>query len=292
MNTQHWKKISIDKLKTNKFYFNDDAFWLETIIDKLLVKYDLEFADEVDDKVLKDLNADLDKVMQGQPIEQVLAYTYFYGERIEVFPNVLIPRPDSETMIETIKEYIPYLNSRNKNSGNQEINILEIGIGSGALSICLAKLLDNLGIEYKVLASDISMAAIEASKKNIQAHNLDERIEVELADLWPRRVLNGDFKIDLLFSNPPYIAEAEIDDESIFKFEPKTALIADNNGLKIYNRIFSDAKKYLNHGALLIFEHGYEQKEALIKLAGNNYNYIKTNKDLAARDRISVFNND
>ncbi len=292
MDIKQWKRISIDKLKTNKFYFNDDAFWLETIIDKLLVKYDLEFADEIDDKVLKDLNADLDKVMQGQPIEQVLAYTYFYGERIEVFPNVLIPRPDSETMIETIKEYIPYLNSRNKNSGNQEINILEIGIGSGALSICLAKLLDDLGIEYKVLASDISMAAIEASKKNIQAHNLDERIEVELADLWPRRVLNGDFKIDLLFSNPPYIAEAEIDDESIFKFEPKTALIADNNGLKIYNRIFSDAKKYLNHGALLIFEHGYEQKEALIKLAGNNYNYIKTNKDLAARDRISVFNND
>lgn len=292
MDIKQWKRISIDKLKTNKFYFNDDAFWLETIIDKLLVKYDLEFADEIDDKVLKDLNADLDKVMQGQPIEQVLAYTYFYGERIEVFPNVLIPRPDSETMIETIKEYIPYLNSINKNSGNQKINILEIGIGSGALSICLAKLLDDLGIEYKVLASDISMAAIEASKKNIQAHNLDERIEVELADLWPRRVLNGDFKIDLLFSNPPYIAEAEIDDESIFKFEPKTALIADNNGLKIYNRIFSDAKKYLNHGALLIFEHGYEQKEALIKLAGNNYNYIKTNKDLAARDRISVFNND
>ncbi len=292
MNVKQWKKDSVEKLKTNKFYFNDDNFWLGNIIDKLLEKYTLEFEDEIDDKLFIDLNSDLDKLMQGQPIEQILAYTYFYGERIEVFPDVLIPRPDSEIMIETIKEFIPYLNSRCNNSEIKRINILEIGIGSGVLSICLAKLLNELEIEYKILASDISMAAINASVKNVKTHNLKEKIEIELADLWPEKVVNGDFKIDLLFSNPPYIAEAEIDDESIFQFEPKTALIADNNGLKIYNRIFSDAKKYLNHGALLIFEHGYEQKESLIKLAGNNYNYIKTNKDLAARDRISVFNND
>lgn len=289
MNLKQWKKISIDKLRENEFYFGDDAFWLGTIIDKLLEKYKIDLEAELDDELENNLNSDLNKLMQGQPIEQILGFTYFYGERIEVYPDVLIPRPDSEIMLETIKEYIPYLNSIKHKSTNKEINILEIGIGSGALSISLAKMLDSFGISYRILASDIAPAAINASKKNIQAHNLDEKIKVELADLWPSEVLDGNYKIDLLLSNPPYVAESEIDDESMFEYEPKTALVADNNGLEIYNRIFSEVNKYLNNGALIVLEHGHEQKQALINLAENNYNYIRTNKDLASRDRISVF---
>lgn len=291
MNLKKWKKSSIEELKENKFYSGDDIFWLETIIDKLLEKYNLTSDTEIDDELDKTLNSDLNKLLQGQPIEQILGYTYFYGVKIGVYPDVLIPRPDSETMIETIKDYIPYLKSLRQRLTNEEINILEIGIGSGALSICLAKLLDSYGINYKILASDISSAAISASSKNIQAHELGEKINVELADLWPSEVVQGNYKIDLLLSNPPYISESEIEDESMLEFEPKIALIADNDGLELYDRIFIEAKKYLNYGALVFLEHGHEQKQALINLAKKNYNYIKTEKDLGSRDRISVFIN-
>ena len=312
MNVYEWKQYALLKLKSSEFYRDDEVFWLSSILNNLLQgilkikNFYLDLSElELDNLNESRLNAALNSLCKGEPLEQIIGYTYFYGNKISVFPNVLIPRPDSELLVETVIKYFPFLQNSKKtsmyskanilNTKNTEkniLNFLEIGVGSGALSIAIAKEIMKISeSNFKIFTSDISLDALEASKINILQHDLEDLISIEEADLWPKTIKAGNEKLDLIYSNPPYIGEDELIDKELLEFEPKLALLANNDGLEFYERILADADKYLNTNGLIIFEHGEKQRDRVNQLAlsSSKYGIIENINDLAGRPRISVY---
>ena len=240
----------------------------------LLNKNPLELFNHLEDYVDKEtynkfLNL-LNKLKDDYPIQYALGHINFYGNKFIVNENVLIPRFETEELVENtynlINEYF-----------NKDVSILDIGTGSGIIAITLNKLLHS-----KVLASDISESALKVAIKNNELNNTS--VNFIKSDLFE----NINEKFDVIISNPPYINESDEVDESVFKYEPHLALYADNKGLKIYEDMFKDISKYLNEKYIIAIEHGNTQKEEIIQIINNYLTYDKliTKKDLQNRDRM------
>lgn len=208
---------------------------------------------------------------QDIPVQHILGYTYFYGRKFQVSPDVLIPRRETEELVEHVLKY-------KKTYFKEDISFIDIGCGSGAISITLALEDENM----KGLAVDISSKALEVAKKNNR--DLKAQLSFKESDLFS----NITQKFDIIVSNPPYIPEDEMLDE-IVKKEPHLALFGGKEGLDFYERILKDAKPYLNEKALIAFEHGYQQKEAIKNLALKYFKEatIIQKKDLQERDRFT-----
>lgn len=203
----------------------------------------------------------------GIPVQYIVGNVDFYGNIIEVNKNVLIPRFETEELVDrTIK--------RLKNKTN--LDIVDLGTGSGCIAIALAKNLD-----CHIDAVDISKEALEVAKKN--AINNQVSINFYLGDMLTP--LNK--KYDLIISNPPYIAHDEEIMSIVKNNEPHIALYADNNGLYYYEKILSNCNKYLNKNGLIAFEIGHNQAEIIKKIA---YQYLDcevvVEKDLQKKDRF------
>lgn len=192
----------------------------------------------------------VDKFIQGQPAQYIVGETYFYGNRFKVDSRVLIPRPETEELVEwLLKDYAHVDN----------LKVLDLGTGSGAIAVSLKKEKPN----WNITASDISSDALEVAKINNDANKTD--VKFVLSDLFEN--VNDDF--DVIISNPPYVADDEIKymDESVLKYEPKQALFAKNNGLMMYQKI----AKYIRmragerHGALYL-EIGFKQSHDVEKI--------------------------
>lgn len=203
-----------------------------------------------------------------KPLQYILGETEFYGYKILVNNSVLIPRPETELLVENII--------------NEEKNIekiLEIGTGSGAIAVALAKNLNAVNIN----ATDISERALETAKHNAKINNVN--IIFFYSDIFEQI----SDKFDLIVSNPPYISKNVYDKLpiEIRDFEPKSALFAEENGLYFYNKILSKAKEYLTKTGIIYFEIGYDQAEKITEIAKeNNFGNIRVFKDLNEFDRI------
>lgn len=309
MNKNEWLKYATDCLKNSAEYSDDDEFWLRNLAAELFTgimqnapaeanAYAEAETENISAQFLVKLNAALNELISGRPLEQILGYTYFCGEKIKIFPNVLIPRPDSEVVLETIKSFLPFLEAHSR-TADTKMNFLEIGVGSGALSIALARLLAAEKYNnYHIYASDISEAAIAASTYNINAAGFNAKISLEQADLWPSFVqanslsqnFTNNINLNLVFSNPPYLSEDEWEQAELGAYEPREALLAGPEGLDVYARIFSEGKNLLAADTLLILEHGFKQAESLKTLAQKyGWKYLRTDCDLAQRPRVSSF---
>ncbi len=211
-----------------------------------------------------------------EPIAYILGYKEFYGKKFLIDKNVLIPRPDTEILIDAVLDQV--------NDGDLEI--LELGAGSGCIIITL--LLEF--IRARGIAIEISELAIDLLQKNINQHGLENRLQVIKSNWFTELAVNN--KFDLIVTNPPYIDESEMtlmNDETI-KYEPSLALFAKEEGLFNYKIIAQNAKKYLFANGLIIVEIGYKQAMSVKDIFTNNgYTYIKTYQDLANRNRIMVF---
>ena len=214
-----------------------------------------------------DISIAIDKLNQGIPIQYIVGNVDFYGNIIEVNENVLIPRFETEELVEkTIK--------RLKKKKNLEI--VDLGTGSGCIAITLAK-----NLKCKMDAVDISDKALEVAIKNAK----DNKVDINF--------YHGDMlepltkKYDLIISNPPYISYDEEIMDIVKNNEPRIALYADNNGLKYYEQILSTCKDYLKEKALIAFEIGYTQAEEIKNIA-NKYLKCKVEieKDLQGKDRF------
>lgn len=213
---------------------------------------------------------------KGIPVQYIVGNVDFYGNIFEVNSNVLIPRFETEQLVEKTIQYINEFFAK-------RVDIVDIGTGSGCIAITLKKYID-----CNVDAVDISSKALEVAKKN--AKNLDVNVNF----------INGDLltplkkKYDVIISNPPYIAYNDIEIMDIVKNnEPHEALYADNNGLKCYEDILNNAKRFLNDKSIIAFEIGYKQANDIKELAQKNFpnSFIKIEKDLSGKDRfIFVFN--
>jgi release factor glutamine methyltransferase len=212
----------------------------------------------------------------GIPIAYLTGTREFWSRDFYVSPDVLIPRPDTEILIEHCLAQIPI---------DSPFTILDLGTGSGAIAITLAAERPKA----KIFAVDASSAALEIAQKNGQQHHC-QNVEFILSD-WFLNVPK--IECDLIVSNPPYIP---FDDEHLtqgdVRFEPKSALVAAENGLSDIKKIAAEAKIYLKLNGQLWFEHGYNQAESVQAILKNlAYSNIQTFADLAGQNRVTKCTN-
>ncbi|QYH52587.1 peptide chain release factor N(5)-glutamine methyltransferase [Liquorilactobacillus hordei] len=203
------------------------------------------------------------------PVQYILGYTRFFGHTFQVTKDTLIPRPETEELVEWILADNPVVESMRE--------IADIGTGTGAIGISLQLERPN----WDVTLSDISKKAIAVAEKN--ASSLGASVNFETGDLLS--VLRG--KYDLIVSNPPYIAISEVDlmDKSVLKHEPENALFAQENGLFFYRKFAEEISDYLKPGGKLYLEIGFKQGKKIEKLF-ENVGKVEIRQDFYGNDRM------
>lgn len=226
----------------------------------------------------------LERRAKGEPIQYILGKAEFMGLEFKVESGVLIPRPETEVLVETTIRMVA-----SQASQVTSLKVLDIGTGSGCIAVSLAKLLNNVTI----IATDISQQAIEVAKCNALLNNVSEKIRFVRSDLFATCDLRLN-TYDLIVSNPPYIPTAEIDNlQPEIKYEPRIALDGGRDGLEIYRRIIEEAPCYLKSGGALIMEIGCGQARAAKKIAQNSekFKIIEVVKDYSQIERVIAFIN-
>jgi release factor glutamine methyltransferase len=192
----------------------------------------------------------INRRQRHEPIQYILGEQEFYGLVFHVTRDVLIPRPETEHLVEATLERLPE---------NTPLRIADIGTGSGAIAIALAHKLP----QAKITALDISTAALAVAKENAVRHNVAERIDFRQSDLL--EAAPGEL-FDAIVSNPPYVATTEELEPQVRNYEPQTALYAGETGLDIYRRLIPQAKAALKPEGWLLIEIGHGQSKALAEL--------------------------
>ena len=211
---------------------------------------------EYQEKSIKKLN-------DGYPVQYIIGNVEFYNTKILVNENVLIPRFETEYLVDKTIKYLKALNIINP-------NILEIGTGSGCISIALKK-----NINCKITAIDISKKAIEVAKENAKINNT--KIDFLIEDI---NKFKTNKKYDVIISNPPYVPYGSNVDEKI-KYEPQNAIYADNDGIYFYDIILKKLKNNLKDNYLIAFEIGDREGNAITKLANK---YLPNSKVIVEKD--------
>jgi release factor glutamine methyltransferase len=207
----------------------------------------------------------------GDPIAYILGEREFYGLDFKVAPAVLIPRTETELLLELALARIP---------GNTAARVLDLGTGSGAIAVALAKERP----QARLTAVDVDYAALSVARANAKRHGVGVRF---FCGDW-FGALSGEV-FDLIVSNPPYVA-AEDPHLAMgdLRFEPKRALVGGDDGLDCIRAIVANAGSHLGPGAWLLFEHGYDQAEACrAQLEAAGYRQVQTWPDLAGIPRVS-----
>jgi release factor glutamine methyltransferase len=234
-----------------------------------------------------DLLSRLDNIVKRRatryPLQYILEESWFYGRRFFVSPAVMIPTPETELLCETAIRFV-------KKADLKKPRILDLGVGSGVISVTIAKEL----ADCQIVAVDISPDAIEVAKRNARdlgtADKIEgtaDKIEFRQSDLFT--AVTSDEKFDLILSNPPYISDEEyktLPPEVLA--DPKVALTSGEEGLDAVKLILRDAPNYLTGGGRLMFEIGYNQAEWVQQLTetDDRYRSIVILKDLNDIDRV------
>ena len=271
MNIKECIEWGYDKLKNIDNYRNICINMLAEIFAKDNVYIRVHYLDNVDERSVERFKNNIQNFLEGMPIQYINNKAYFMGLEFYVDENVLIPRCDTEILVEEIIKIV------NKDS---LLKILDLCTGSGAIAISLKKYLNNI----EIMASDISDKAIMVAKKNASIIGVDVKF-IE-SDLFNN--ING--KFDLIVSNPPYIKKFVIPSlDKQVRNEPILALDGGKDGLDFYRKISYDAKRFLNNNGYLCFEIGYDQrKEVEDILLQNGYINIYSKKDYGGNDRIVI----
>lgn len=222
----------------------------------------------------EDLLEILKKLKTGKPYQQILGYTEFYGKKFFVDENVLIPRPETEELLEIVISTL-----RDSSYGLRAIKILDVGTGSGIIPVTLKRHFPNAEIS----AIDISEKALEIAKKNAEYH----KTEIKFI---PKDYLNTELteNFDIIISNPPYIGiEENIEiEESVKGFEPNIALFSPTqDALIFYRKIAKDGEKHLNENGMVFVEINQKLGKETLELFAN-YTVSQLIKDLSGNDRF------
>lgn len=208
--------------------------------------------------------------LKFEPMQYILGYCEFMGLDFSLNESTLIPRPDTECLVERVMEYIKL---------NSAKTVLDIGTGSGAIAVSLAALADVFCVGCDISKNALKMAAYNGEKNGVKA-----KTKFVQSDVFEN--IEGEF--DIIVSNPPYIESDVISTLSpqVKDFEPVGALDGGSDGLKFYRKIAAEAKKYLKYGGLLAFEIGYNQGDAVKNIMeAQGFADVSVGKDLAGLDR-------
>ena len=220
----------------------------------------------------------VERRLNHEPTAYILGRREFMDLNLIVDEGVLIPRPETEVLVETVIDHL--------NDITKIVRIADIGTGSGAIAVSLAKHLPNSSVD----AVDVSEAALDIAKKNAARHNLTGRITFHCGDLLsPFR--NADFKFNAIVSNPPYVPSQIIGtlQPEVKDYEPRSALDGGADGLDFYRRLIGEAPALLAEDGFLALEIGADQAVAVKNLAQvNGFQQVEVFKDLSNNDRVVI----
>lgn len=208
---------------------------------------------------------------QYEPIQYITGEQEFYGLPLRVTPDVLIPRPETEHLVEATLQRLPH---------NTPVAIADIGTGSGAIAIALAHALPLASLT----ALDTSPAALAVARHNAEQHHLANRIRFLESDLL---AAVSEEVFDAIVSNPPYVSELEVLEPQVSNFEPHSALFAGPSGLDIYQRLIPQARQCLKPHGWLLMEIGHGQRNALAALL-SDWNEVDFMNDLQQIPRVAI----
>lgn len=217
----------------------------------------------------------IELLKQGEPIEHITHQKEFMKLNFYVDENVLIPRQDTEVLVEEVIKIAKKINAK---------KILDLCTGSGAIAVSLAKYLENV----QLTALDISGKALDIAISNAKNNHVQEKITFVESNLFEDLAQE---KYDIIVSNPPYIKRKEIENLDMeVRREPKIALDGGEDGLDFYKKIIDKGYEYLKYGGYICLEIGYDQKEGVMKIIDDKKQYINTycKKDLYDNDRVIV----
>lgn len=270
--TRVLKQADID----NPEYDALELFLYVTGIDR--TRYLINATDELDNEALKKYLGYITKRSHHVPLQHIMGYTYFYGRKYIVNEHVLVPRQDTEVLVDEVAKLT-----------TADSRVLDMCTGSGCIIISLA----SSGHTYKgahgAVGVDISLDALEVAKVNRDINNVPY-VELLQSNMFGALEDSG-IKFDVIVSNPPYIPTKVIKglSEEVRLHDPVLALDGDEDGLKFYRAITDKAVKYLAKGGYLCYEIGHDQAQAVSDiLSSYGYNDIKVIKDLAGLDRVVI----
>lgn len=227
---------------------------------------------ELSDNEKQNIISIVQRLQNGEPIQYIIGHTEFYGLDFKVTPSVLIPRPETEELVEWI-----LLETKQVNP-----HILDIGTGSGCIAIALAKKMKYATVD----AWDVSAEALEVAKHNA----LTNSVSVKFSEVDVLEVLSFDKKFDVIVSNPPYIkdCEKEVMNKNVLDFEPHEALfVSDNDALIFYIRIADIAMQQLNKNGWIYFEINQANGQEVVQLLqARGFIDVELKKDLSGNDRM------
>lgn len=226
-------------------------------------------SESVDNASLERIRALVSKRLEGTPLAYVLGYRYFYGLKLHVTPEVLIPRSDTETLVEEALQ-------------RSFTTVLDLGTGSGAVILAIKASRP----QSVCTACDISEGALEVAKFNAKSLGLE--VSFILSSWFNAGGLNSS-RFDLIVSNPPYIEQGDLHlTQTSLPYEPSIALTSGKDGLDDIRRIVSEAPSHLNPGGALMLEHGYDQGPRVREIMEKSgFKRIRTVRDLGGNERVT-----
>jgi len=220
---------------------------------------------------------------EGHPVAYLIGKKEFFNIELKIAPGVLIPRPETELLVELAIDHV-------QASGKKALKILDLGTGSGAIGLALAKNLPN----SQVTCVDVSAEALTIAQENARLLNLNsvKFIQSNWFDELATALSAEECLFDVIVSNPPYIRRDDIHlSQGDLRFEPASALTDQHDGLMAYRAIFKEATNFLNTNGLILVEHGFDQSKSVCELLQEqNYTNIKAHQDLAGIWRAASAN--
>ena len=271
--TEHFEQKTIDSPRLSA----------ELILSYVLELSRIELYTNFDKPVAKEqltrLHELVKRAADNEPIAYLIGRTEFYSLELDITPDCLIPRPETELLAERAIEFL------RKRQGQQFV--CDLCTGSGCIAVAIAK----NHPEAKITATDICESALKAAASNIEKHDLKQKVTLLCGDLFDPIVPQMDVsKFDLIVSNPPYVSSTEYEklDANVKEYEPKLALYAGVDGLDVYRRICQEIDKFLKPDAALMLEIGYAQGPSVRDLLEKTglFSEINIEKDYQDNDRI------
>ena len=273
-----WGKSELEKIPIQEASIKTRKL-LEFVLKQTRSQMICNELEEVSLEKQKEYEKQIEKIKQGMPIQYITHVQEFMGLEFYVDENVLIPQPDTEVVVETAIQFI--------NDSNTEICILDLCTGSGCIGISIAKNIKNA----RVVLSDIQEKSLAIAQKNAIQNKVEKNIKMVQSNLFEKL---KNYQFDTIVSNPPYIETSEIATLSKeVQQEPKIALDGGEDGLFFYNKILKEASSYLKSKGYLVLEIGYNQANAILKIAEQTKKWkivtLQAIKDLGGNDRVLVF---
>jgi|SRR5579875_371195 len=228
--------------------------------------------------------------LTGKPTQYITGHQEFWGLEIKVTPDVLIPRPETEHVVETVLELVKRSakapdGQHDSGQFQNKLRIVDVGTGSGCITLALASELPDAAI----FAVDISPAALRVAKDNAERLGLADRVQFLESDLLAWFLEKGEAaSFDFVISNPPYVGQDELQmvQREVKQFEPRLAWGGLEKGDEVYRRLFPQARQLLKPGGYVVVEMGYRMRDAVVGLLGDSWTEIEVRPDLSGIPRV------